>query len=151
MSHPKSVGGRSSRPPLHSKKHIWWEYVERAEDIRHTPEYAELYKERKEKIERVFADAKEKHAMRYTPYRGLAAVTNWVKLKFVAMNLKKLAIHKEIDRKRMKVAPFSSHFSTRFKKFIYKYSKLGIRSHEFRVFLQSVPLQLRSGFSYLYE
>ena len=118
-------------------KHIWWEYVERAEDIRHTPEYAELYKERKEKIERVFADAKEKHAMRYTPYRGLAAVTNWVKLKFVAMNLKKLAIHKEIDRKRMKGAPFSSYFSTRFKKFIYKYSKLGIRSHEFRVFLQS--------------
>ena len=32
--------------------------------------------------------------MRYTPYRGLAAVTSWVKLKFAAMNLKKLAIHK---------------------------------------------------------
>ena len=44
--------------------------------------YAELYRERKEKIERVFADAKEKHAMRYTPYRGLTAVTNLVKLKF---------------------------------------------------------------------
>ena len=27
--------------------------------------------------------------MRYTQYRGLAQVTNWVKLKFVAMNLKK--------------------------------------------------------------
>ena len=27
----------------------------------------------------------------YTQYRGLAQVTNWVKLKFVAMNLKKLA------------------------------------------------------------
>ena len=44
--------------------------------------------------ERVFADAKEKHAMRYTLYRGLAAVTAWVKLKFAAMNLKKLALHK---------------------------------------------------------
>ena len=32
--------------------------------------------------------------MRYTPYRGLAAVTAWVKLKFAAMNLKKLALHK---------------------------------------------------------
>ena len=31
--------------------------------------------------------------MRYTPYRGLPAVTAWVKLKFAAMNLKKLAIH----------------------------------------------------------
>ena len=29
--------------------------------------------------------------MRYTQYRGLAQITNWVKLKFVAMNLKKLA------------------------------------------------------------
>ena len=125
---------------------VYLAYLFFSVDIRHTPEYAELYKERKEKIERVFADAKEKHAMRYTPYRGLAAVTNWVKLKFVAMNLKKLAIHKEIDRKRMKVAPFSSHFSTRFKKFIYKYSKLGIRSHEFRVFLQSVAGRLPAIF-----
>ena len=39
----------------------------------------------------VFADAKEKHAMRYTHHRGLAAVTRWVRLKFAAMNLKKLA------------------------------------------------------------
>ena len=54
-------------------------------------------KRRKETIERVFADAKEKHAMRYTQYRGLAQVTNWVKLKFVAMNLKKLATWKWRD------------------------------------------------------
>ena len=32
--------------------------------------------------------------MRYTQYRGLAQVTNWVKLKFAAMNLKKLATQK---------------------------------------------------------
>ena len=90
-------------------KHIWSAYVELAEDYRHTPEYAELYKQRKEKIERVFADAKEKHAMRYTPYRGLTAVKNWVKLKFAAMNLKKFAIHKDIDRKREE-----SHYCFRF-------------------------------------
>ncbi|WP_461370023.1 transposase, partial [Candidatus Darwinibacter acetoxidans] len=41
---------------------------------------------------RVFADAKEKHGMRYTFHRGLARVTNWVKLKFAAMNLKRLAL-----------------------------------------------------------
>ena len=29
--------------------------------------------------------------MRYTRYTGLAQVTNWVKLKFAAMNLKKFA------------------------------------------------------------
>ena len=65
-----------------------------AEDIRHMAVYRELYRLRKEKIERVFADAKEKHGMRYTQYRGLAQVTNWVKLKFAAMNLKKLATWK---------------------------------------------------------
>ena len=47
---------------------------------------------RKQTIERVFADAKEKHAMRYTHHRGLARVSHWVTLKFAAMNLKKLAL-----------------------------------------------------------
>ena len=60
-----------------------------AEEARYREKYRELYKERKEKIERVFADAKEKHGMRYTHHQGLAAVTNWVKLKFAAMNLKR--------------------------------------------------------------
>ena len=76
------------------QRHIWKDYEELADDARYTPAYAQLYKRRKETIERVFADAKEKHAMRYTQYRGLAQVTNWVKLKFVAMNLKKLATWK---------------------------------------------------------
>ena len=65
-----------------------------AEDVRHTPLYRDIYKLRQQKIERVFADAKEKHGMRYTQYRGLAQVTNWVNLKFAAMNLKKLATWK---------------------------------------------------------
>ena len=42
--------------------------------------------------------------MRYTFYRGLAQVSNWVRLKFAAMNLKKLARWK--TRKRF--APSSS-------------------------------------------
>lgn len=76
------------------QRHIWKDYEELADDARYTPKYQDLYKQRKETIERVFADAKEKHAMRYTQYRGLAQVTNWVKLKFAAMNLKKLATWK---------------------------------------------------------
>lgn len=74
--------------------HIWNEYVEQAEEIRHTKLGRETYNRRKETIERVFADAKEKHGMRYTPYRGLTAVRKWVLLKFAAMNLKKMAIRK---------------------------------------------------------
>ena len=79
-------------------RHIWQDYVEMAEHVRYMPVYKELCRLRKEKIERVFADAKEKHGMRYTQYRGLAQVTNWVKLKFAAMNLKKLAVWKWNDR-----------------------------------------------------
>lgn len=75
-------------------RHVWQDFVELTEDVRQTPEYNELYRLRKEKIERVFADAKEKHGMRYTQYRGLTQVTNWVKLKFAAINLKKLATWK---------------------------------------------------------
>ena len=75
-------------------QHLWKDYIERAEDIRHSELGKWTYALRSRTIERVFADAKEKHAMRYTPYRGLAAVTNWVKLKFAAMNLKKLALWK---------------------------------------------------------
>ncbi len=72
-------------------RHIWKDYEEFADDARYTPKYADLYKKRKETIERVFADAKEKHAMRYTPYRSLTQVSIWVRLKFAAMNLKKFA------------------------------------------------------------
>ena len=91
------VRERCTQNQQHTKtvtRHIWQEYLERAEDIRHSPLGKATYALRSQTIERVFADAKEKHAMRYTPYRGLTAVTAWVKLKFAAMNLKKLAIHK---------------------------------------------------------
>ena len=72
--------------------HIWSDYIEQAEEIRHSPEGRGTYALRKETIERVFADAKEKHSMRYTFIRGLDRVRNWVRLKFAAMNLKKIAM-----------------------------------------------------------
>ena len=75
-------------------RHVWHDCIERAEDFQHSSPGKKTYALRSQTIERVFADAKEKHAMRYTLYRGLPEVTAWVKLKFAAMNLKKLAIHK---------------------------------------------------------
>jgi len=72
-------------------RHVWAEYMERAEEIRRSPHGKEIYAMRKETIERVFADAKEKHAMRYTHYRGLAKLKMETLLTFAAMNLKKLA------------------------------------------------------------
>ncbi len=64
-----------------------------AEDVRHTTGMKALYDKRKQAIERVFADAKEKYGMRYTNYRGLSQVSKWVRLKFATMNLKKYALH----------------------------------------------------------
>ncbi|MDL2294203.1 IS1182 family transposase [Ruminococcaceae bacterium OttesenSCG-928-D13] len=74
------------------QKHIWDNYIEVAEDFRHSPEGDASYTRRGQTIERVFADAKEKHGMRYTLLRGLTRVTNWLRLKFAAMNLKKMAM-----------------------------------------------------------
>lgn len=74
------------------QRHIWQEYLDLVEQLRKTERGKEIYAMRKETIERVFGDAKEKHSMRYTQHRGLARVSNWVRLKFAAMNLKKLAI-----------------------------------------------------------
>ena len=72
-------------------RHAWEDYTERAEDVRHTPEGRETYKLRSQTIERVFADAKEKHFMRYTYLRGLARLRMQTLLTFACMNLKKMA------------------------------------------------------------
>ena len=90
--------------------HIWNEYLERAEDARHSPTGKQAYEKRGETIERIFADAKEKYAMRYTPYRGLSHVSNWVKLKYAAMNLKKLAMWRWKDKLSTLPPPLSTIF-----------------------------------------
>lgn len=67
-----------------------------AEHIRYTPVYKELYRLRRKKIERMFADAKEKRSMRYTQYRGLTQTINWVNLHF-CHEFEKMAIWKWND------------------------------------------------------
>lgn len=52
----------------------------------------EIYTLSKEIIERGFADAKDKHGIRYTHRRGLVRVSSWLRLKFAVLNLKKLAL-----------------------------------------------------------
>ena len=84
-------------------RHAWEEFVERAEDVRHSTDGKAVYSQRKETIERVFATAKEFHGMRYTQYRGKARLRMQVLLTFSAINLKKLA-------KRKKISDFSDGF-----------------------------------------
>ena len=73
------------------ERHLWQEYLDEAEHLRHTEENKTIYAKRKETIERVFADAKEKHGMRWTTLRGLKKLSMQAMLTFAAMNLKKLA------------------------------------------------------------
>lgn len=86
---------RNSQKTVQS--HIWQEYLEISEDIRHSDVGKKSYALRKQTIERVFADAKEKHGMRYTQHRGLERVAGWIMLKYAAMNLKKMAMWKAKD------------------------------------------------------
>ena len=66
--------------------------------------------------------------MRYTQYRGLTAVTKWVRLKFAAMNLKKFAIHKDILQKFKDGNDYLSSFLLKYFNFILKLKKLEIQS-----------------------
>ena len=91
--------------------HVWHEYMELAEDVRHSDKGKEIYAKRKETIERVFADAKEKHAMRYTHLRGLARLKMQTLLTFACMNLKKLAKWKRIKGGLSQILRFFENLS----------------------------------------
>ena len=83
-------------------RHVWEEYMEKAEDIRHTIGNKEIYQQRKETIERLFGTAKEQHGFRYTQYIGKARMEMKAGLTFACMNLKKLARILEIRESNMK-------------------------------------------------
>jgi hypothetical protein len=86
-------------------RHIWDDYIEKTEDFRHSPHGKATYAKRKETIERVFADAKEKHSMRYTHLRSRLRVKAWVGFKFAAMNLKKLAVWTALSSFPLRLSP----------------------------------------------
>ena len=71
-------------------RHVWEEYMEICEDIRHTLGNKEIYELRKETVERVFGTAKEQHGLRYTMMVGKARMEMKVGLTFICMNLKKM-------------------------------------------------------------
>lgn len=72
-------------------RHVWADYLESCDDIRHTLGMKDLYKKRKETIERIFGTAKEYHGFRYTHMYGKARMSMKASLTYACMNLKKLA------------------------------------------------------------
>jgi len=99
-------------------RHVWEQYMEQVEDIRHTLGTKEIYAKRKETIERVFADAKELHGMRYAKHRGHGRVKMELGFVFTCMNLKKLA-----KRLWHKTSPHT-HFRSFFAFFIQNFKRL---------------------------
>ena len=85
-------------------RHVWEEYMEVAEDIRHTIGNRQIYQLRKETIERIFGTAKEQHGFRYTQYVGKARMEMKAGLTFACMNLKKLA--KILEKRGWNTATF---------------------------------------------
>ena len=71
-------------------RHVWEEYIEQSEDIRHTRGIKEIYNLRKETIERIFGTAKDQHCFRYTQMIGKAKMEMKALITFACMNMKKL-------------------------------------------------------------
>ncbi|EAC2340938.1 IS1182 family transposase [Listeria monocytogenes] len=73
------------------QRHLWQPYLDKTEELRYTKYNKMQYSKRKETVERIFADGKEKHGLRWTKLRGLIKNQHYVMLVFAMMNLKKIA------------------------------------------------------------
>ena len=74
-------------------RHVWEEYKEMTNDYRHYLDVKEIYRQRPQHIERVFADGKMKYGLRKTYFRGKERVHRELTLLYACMNLKKFALH----------------------------------------------------------
>lgn len=86
-------------------RHVWEAYKEQVVDeYRHELDVIEVYKTRPQHVERIFADAKMKHGLRYTLFKGQRRVSSEIGLVFATMNLKKYASFvKEKDNLSLKL------------------------------------------------
>lgn len=72
-------------------RHVWQDAADEAEENRYRKDIKEIYKYRKETIERVFGLAKELHGFRYTQQFGKAQMEVKAALTYACINLKRLA------------------------------------------------------------
>ena len=73
-------------------RHIWEDYQEQVNELRYTEEWQKIYPLRKQSIERVFADCKEKFSMRFTRINGLKKNQHQTLIAFACHNLKRMAL-----------------------------------------------------------
>lgn len=73
-------------------RHVWQDSKERIDAHRLTEQGRQLYSQRKQTIERSFADAKQLHGHRYARMRGLLRVQEQCLLAAACQNMKKMAL-----------------------------------------------------------
>ena len=83
------------------RRHIREDLNEKSRERRLSERGKALYKMRKEKIERSFADSKQNHGYRYAMYKGIEKNQNYTWLICAAQNMKTIAIRKEKTNKNV--------------------------------------------------
>lgn len=73
------------------RRHVWEGYKEQVREFMKTDKGKDIYKKRKEKVERSFADAKNLHGLRYCRMRGKRKVSEQCLLTAAVQNMKKIA------------------------------------------------------------
>jgi hypothetical protein len=74
-------------------RHVWEEHKEQVRINRLSKSGKMLYKFRKEKVERSFADSKQLHGLRYCRLRGMKNASEQVLLTAACQNMKKIATY----------------------------------------------------------
>lgn len=115
-------------------RHLWEAYREQADEIRHTPEWKEIYPKRKETIERVFADCKENNGLRFTRLKGLKKNQQNAWLIFACHNLKKMSLWKSKSRRKLSKKSINTSRYTKIDNFIIKIA-----------YIDKTPISLRKG------
>lgn len=82
------------------RRHIHEEWNEQFRENRLSEMGQELYKKRKEHVERSFADSKQNHGYRYAMYKGIKKNQNYSWLICAAQNMKNIAM--KVDKTRKK-------------------------------------------------
>lgn len=95
------------------QRHVWEDYKEWQRLYTLSDSGKEIYKKRKETIERSFADSKELHGLRYCRLRGIDGVREQCLLTAAAQNIKKIALLLS-KRDFLSKSPFESFFTTLF-------------------------------------
>lgn len=82
-------------------RHIWQDKKDEVNKKRYEELFKKEYPKRKQTVERIFADCKEHHGLRFTRVRGLEKNSNQALLIFACHNLKKMAIWKSNKDKKV--------------------------------------------------